>query len=85
MDESVGGSLEHPTVQLEEFRCRFAEGEPVLYEQIHTAFTYINQETGLFKVVNVEMTDTLEEYVISAAEKTERSCFLFPFRCIILL
>ena len=85
MDESVGGSLEHPTVQLEEFRCRFAEGEPVLYEQIHTAFTYLNQETGLFKVVNVEMTDTLEEYVISAAEKTERSCFLFPCRCIILL
>ena len=42
----------------------------MLYEQIHTAFTYLNQETGLFKVVNVEMTDTLEEYVISAAEKT---------------
>ena len=56
--------------QIEEFRCRFAEGEPILYEQIHTAFTYLNQETGLFKVVNVEMTDTLGEYVISAAEKT---------------
>lgn len=54
--------------QIPEFRCRFVDGEPVLFEKINTAFTYLNQETGLFKVVNVEMTDTLEEYTALAAE-----------------
>jgi len=34
-----------------------------LFDRINTAFTYLNKDTELFKVVNVEMTDTLEEYV----------------------
>lgn len=54
--------------EIEAFRYRFLDGQVVLFDRIDTAFTYLNKETELFKVVNVPMADTLEEYVKSAAE-----------------
>lgn len=56
---------------IEEFRYRFADGQVVLYDKINTAFTYLNSETGLFKVVNVELQGTLEEYVKLASQKAK--------------
>ena len=56
---------------IEEFRYRFLDGNIVLYDKINTAFTYLNKETELFKVVNVEMQDTLEQYNSVAAKKAE--------------
>lgn len=53
---------------IEEFRYRFFDGKVVLYDRINTAFTYLNKDTELFKVVNVEMKDTLEEYVSTASK-----------------
>lgn len=53
---------------IEEFRYRFVDGKVVIFDRIDTAFTYLNKETELFKVVNVEMKDSLEEYVIAATE-----------------
>lgn len=55
--------------EIEEFRYRFLDGKVVLFDKIDTAFTYLNQETELFKVVNVPMQDTMEAYVL-LAEKT---------------
>lgn len=55
--------------EIEEFRYRFVDGKVVLFDRIDTAFTYLNKETELFRVVNVEMQDTLEEYVTIASEK----------------
>ena len=52
---------------IEEFRYRFLDGKVVLFDKIDTAFTYLNRETELFKVVNVPLTDSLEEYVALAA------------------
>lgn len=49
--------------RIEEFRYRFLDGKVVLYDKIDTAFTYLNKDTGLFKVVNAPMKDTLQEYV----------------------
>jgi chloramphenicol O-acetyltransferase type A len=57
--------------QIEEFRYRFLDGKVVLYDQIDTAFTYLDKETELFKVVNVPMEETLEAYIASAAKKAE--------------
>lgn len=54
--------------EIEEFRYRFVEGKIVLFDKIDTAFTYLDKETELFKVVNVEMKATIAEYV-SAATK----------------
>ena len=53
--------------EIEEFRCRFWEGKPVIYDKINTSFTYLDSGSELFKVVNVEMQDTIEEYVSLAA------------------
>lgn len=57
--------------EIEAFRYRFLDGQVVLFDRVDTAFTYLNKETELFKVVNVPMADTLEEYVKSAAELAE--------------
>lgn len=57
--------------EIEEFRYRFVDGQVVLFERIDTAFTYLNQETELFKVVNVPMEDSMREYVANAL-KTAR-------------
>lgn len=67
--------------QIKEFRYRFVEGNPVIFDKINTAFTYLNKNTELFKVVNVEMTDTLEEYVALATEKeqAQKEYFTAPF------
>ena len=54
---------------IEEFRYRFVDGQIVLYDRIDTAFTYMDKDTELFKVVNVEMQDTLESYVAVATQK----------------
>ncbi len=52
--------------QIEAFRYRFIDGKVVLFDNIDTAFTYLNKKTNLFKVVNVSMTDDLKEYCINA-------------------
>ena len=49
--------------QIEAFRYRFLDGQIVLFDQIDTAFTYLNPETELFKVVNVPMIEDMKEYV----------------------
>ena len=44
-------------MRLRSFDTDFVDGEPVEFERINTAFTYLDKETELFKVVNVEMQD----------------------------
>lgn len=55
--------------EVEAFRYRFLDGKIVLYDIIDTAFTYLNKDTELFKVVNVPFIDDLEQYCI-LADKT---------------
>ncbi|MCI8543106.1 MAG: chloramphenicol acetyltransferase [Lachnospiraceae bacterium] len=57
--------------EVEALRYRFLDGKVVLYERIDTAFTYLNKETGLFKVVNVPFIDKLPEYVALALKTAE--------------
>ena len=57
--------------QIEEFRYRFLDGDVVLYDRIETAFTYLNQDTELFKVVNVPLTESREEYIVLATKTAE--------------
>ena len=58
--------------EIEEFRCRFVEGEPAIFETINTSFTYLDETTELFKVVNVPMQEMIEDYV-ALAKKTEEN------------
>lgn len=57
--------------EIEEFRYRFQDGEVVLYDEIHTSFTYMNHDTELFKVVGVPMQDTMEAYNRIARETAD--------------
>lgn len=54
--------------EIEEFRYRFVDGKVVLFYRINTSFTYLNQETELFKVINVEMQNTMSKYIYKATE-----------------
>ena len=45
--------------EIEAFRYRFVDGQVAHYNRIDTAFTYLNKDTGLFKVENVQMVDDL--------------------------
>ena len=66
--------------EIEEFRYRFVDGKVVLFDRIDTAFTYLDNETELFKVVNVPMRDTLQEYVLEATKtaKEQKEYFTGP-------
>lgn len=66
--------------EIEEFRCRFFEGKPVIYDKINTSFTYLDKGSEFFKVVNVEMQDTIEEYVALADDivKNQKEYFTAP-------
>jgi chloramphenicol O-acetyltransferase type A len=57
--------------EIEEFRYRFVNNQIVLFDEINTAFTYLDMDTELFKVVNVEMQETLEDYIAVAAQKAK--------------
>ncbi|MEG0367020.1 MAG: CatA-like O-acetyltransferase [Coprobacillus sp.] len=48
--------------EIEAFRYRFLDEQVVLFDKIDTAFTYLNKETELFKVVNVPFIDDIDEY-----------------------
>ena len=54
--------------EIKAFRYRFLDGKIVLFDRINTAFTYLNPETELFKVVNVPMKDDISEYVALAVK-----------------
>lgn len=68
--------------EIEEFRYRFLDDKIVIFEKINTSFTYLNKDTELFKVVNAEMKDSLEEYVIYARKTAEnqKEYFVSPLK-----
>ena len=73
-------AVTHCANQIEEFRYRFLDGNIVLYDQIDTAFTYLNEDTKLFKVVNVPMQESMEAYVKLASKtaKEQQAYFTGP-------
>lgn len=54
--------------EIEAFRYRFIDEAIVLFDRIDTAFTYLNKDTELFKVVNVPIQNTIQEYIELAAK-----------------
>ena len=66
--------------QIEEFRYRFLDGKIVMFDKIDTAFTYLDKETELFKVVNVPFEGSMQEYCKTAKHKaqTQKEYFTGP-------
>lgn len=58
--------------EMEEFRYRFVDGKVVLFDRIDTSFTYLDNKTELFKVVNVAMQDNLRDYIQLAKSTVEQ-------------
>ena len=59
---------------IENFRYRFLDDKIVLFDKIDTAFTLLDKNTELFKVVNLPFVENLQDYVelakkISDAQK----------------
>ena len=63
--------------QIEAFRYRFLDGQIVLFYHVDTAFTYLNPETELFKVVNVPMIEDMKEYVELATKTAQEQMEYF--------
>jgi len=63
--------------EIEEFRYRFLDGNVVLFDKINTSFTYLNSETELFKVVNIEMQDNIQDYIKLAKKTAENQSEYF--------
>ncbi len=62
--------------EIEEFRCRFVDENVVLFDKIDTAYTYLNQDTELFKVITVPMLDNMDEYVeLATKTATEQEVY----------
>ena len=67
--------------EIEAFRYRFLDGQVVLFDKIDTAFTYLNNETELFKVVTVPFVGNLKEYCESALKtaQEQKEYFTGPY------
>ncbi len=63
--------------EIEALRYRFQDGKVVLFDKIDTAFTYLNKDSELFKVVNVPFVDDLIEYVTLAKQTAENQTAYF--------
>lgn len=63
--------------EIDAFRCRFVDGKPVIFETINTSFTYLKKGTELFKVVNVPMQNSMEQYVALAKQTEENQTEFF--------
>lgn len=57
--------------EIEEFRYRFLDGKVVLYDTIGTTFTHLEGDDDLFKVINVPMYDSMNEYMAAASKAIE--------------
>jgi chloramphenicol O-acetyltransferase type A len=66
--------------EIEEFRYRFMGEHIILYKQIDTAFTYLHDNTGLFKFVQAPMQSSMTAYVDETRKITnaQRSYFTSP-------
>lgn len=57
--------------QIEEFRCRFVDGKPAVFDEINTSFTYLKPGAELFSVINVPMQKSMEAYLDAATSAVE--------------
>jgi len=69
----------HVANEIEEFRYRIREGQVVLHDKIHPSFTEITPGTELFKLVTVNLENSLREFITSARRKAESQKEFFPF------
>lgn len=65
--------------EIEEFRYRIRENQVVLHEQIHPSFTEITPGEELFKIVTLNLPNSMEEFISAAKTKASGQTEYFPF------
>jgi len=70
----------HEMNKIENFRYRFVNGEPYLFEQTHPSYTEVITDTDNFKIVTVNIENSIDLFIKKAKETSERqgSSFLNP-------
>ena len=63
--------------QIENFRYRFLNGEPYLFESIHPSYTDVIFDTDNFKIVTVNLEPTLEAFIEKAKITSEKQGTFF--------
>jgi chloramphenicol O-acetyltransferase type A len=65
---------------LDDFRYRIRNGQVVLHETVHPSFTYLDskENSGLFKVVTIDMTDNISDFVLTADKAAKSQKEYFP-------
>lgn len=63
--------------EIDEFRMRIENGEPVLYDNIGLSFTYLNKDTNLMKNVVVDNDADVVEFNRKAKEAIEKQKVYF--------
>ena len=58
--------------QVEEFRYRIRDDKVILHESLNPSFTEMDDDTDLFKMVTVEMRDSLKDFIDAAKNKSDR-------------
>lgn len=67
--------------EVENFRYRIRKGEVVLHDRVHPSFTDMAGKGGdLFKMVTVEMEETIEQFTAKAAQLSGEQEVYFDFR-----
>jgi chloramphenicol O-acetyltransferase type A len=59
------------------FRYRIREGGVAEYDRLHPSFTALDNDTGLFKYVTVDMCVNMDEFIRDAREKEQAQKGLF--------
>jgi len=65
--------------EIEAFRYRSRDGEVILHDLIHPSITYIAPGEKYFKIVNIDLEDTIEAFVSKAQKLVKEQKEYFPF------
>ena len=67
----------HELNKVEAFRYRIRGEQVVLHDTTHPSFTALPKGSELFKIVTVEMEDSLESFAVKAEKRAEeQTCFI---------
>lgn len=67
------------TNDIRELRYRIHGDQVILHDRIHPSFTDMTPGQELFKLVTLNLEDTLEDFVTAAKRKSENQTKYFPF------
>ena len=65
--------------QIEEFKYRIRDGKVVLHESVHPSFTDMEEGDEYFKIVTVDMKNTLRDFINTAKYKSKNQKEYFVF------